>query len=119
MADGAPHPDRHEWRGASGVATDDYSLDFAQLGMSKYGALFSEVTARRGRRSSTWRALISSTNASRSSITLRGQGCSVADWQSRLQSAIPGLKQLLTTEGRAATVAGPRPSRSPTFSPNR
>ena len=82
-------------------ATDDYSLDFAQLGMSKYGSLFSEVTARHGTQILHMARLDLLNQREQEHFHQRclAVNGSIADWQSRLQSAIPGLKQLLTTEG--------------------
>ena len=82
-------------------ATDDYSLDFAQLGMTKYGALFSEVTARHGAQILHMARfdLLNQREQEHFHQRCLAVNGSVADWQSRLQSAIPGLKQLLTTEG--------------------
>jgi hypothetical protein len=85
-------------------ATDDYSLDFAQLGMSKHGALFSEVTARHGPQILHMARfdLLNQREQEHFHQRCRAVNGSVADWQSRLQSAIPGLKQLLTTEGTSS-----------------
>ena len=80
-------------------ATDDYSLDFAELGMSKYGSLFSEVTARHGGQILHMARfdLLNQREQEHFHQRCLAVNGSVADWQSRLQSAIPGLKQLLPT----------------------
>ena len=81
--------------------TDDYLLDFTNLARTKYGSLLANVTARHG---------IQTLHMARFDVLNQRdqehfhQRClsvngTVADWQSRLQSAIPGLERLLTIEG--------------------
>jgi hypothetical protein len=78
------------------VPGDGYALEFRQVSFSKNGSLYAEVTARHGeqilhiarfdllsqREQETFHQRCVSVNSS------------VADWQSRLQAALPGLREL-------------------------
>jgi hypothetical protein len=79
---------------------DDYALDFWQVSLSKTGALYAEVIARHG---STVLHVARFDLLNQREQELLHQRCmstnsSVADWQSRLVSAIPGLRKQATDQ---------------------
>lgn len=80
---------------------DDYALDFRQVSLGKYGALYAEVTARHG--ASILHVarfdLLNQREQENFQQRCVSVNSSVADWQSRLQSAIPGLRKLVTSPG--------------------
>jgi putative DNA primase/helicase len=88
---------------------DDYTLDFRSLAMNQYGALYAVVTARHGEQI---------LHAARFDLLnqreqeLFNQRChsvneTAADWQSRLQAALPGLREFATDTVTAAPGTGP------------
>jgi hypothetical protein len=86
--------------------TDDYTLSFAELSRTKYGSLYSEVTARH--RDQVLHVARFDLLNQREQEHFHQRCLSVngtcADWQSRLQSAIPGLKTLVITDQAPTTI---------------
>ena len=85
--------------------TDDYTLSFADLSRTKFGSLYSEVTARH--QDLVLHVARFDLLNQREQEHFHQRCLSVngtcADWQSRLQSAIPGLKTLVTTHDPTRT----------------
>ena len=78
------------------VPTDDYALDFEQVSLSQYGGLYATVTARHGE---TGLHTVRFDLLNQREQELFHQRCvsvnsNTVDWQSRLQSGIPGLREL-------------------------
>jgi putative DNA primase/helicase len=85
--------------------TDDYSLDFGDVSRTTYGALLAKVTARHGDQVLHMARfdLLNQREQEHFHQRCRSVNGTVADWQSRLQSAIPGLESLVTREDAADT----------------
>ena len=79
--------------------TDDYALDFRQVSLTRYGGIYAWVTARHGETSlhTAGFDLLNQRDQETFHQRCASVNSSVADWQSRLQAAIPGLRTLATT----------------------
>jgi AAA domain len=85
--------------------TDDYALDFRGICMNKSGGLYAEVTARHGEQN-LHVARFDLLNQREQELF--HQRCvsvnsNVADWQSRLQVALPRLRELAASPGDQGT----------------
>src|SRR5262245_42871074 len=85
--------------------TDDYALDFRGICMNKSGGLYAEVTARH-REQSLHVARFDLLNQREQELF--HQRCvsvnsNVADWQSRLQVALPRLRERAASPGNQGT----------------
>jgi hypothetical protein len=89
--------------------TDDYALDFYRISLDKHGSPCAEVAARHGQQS-LHTARFDLLNQREQELF--HQRCVAAnnnriDWQSRLQSALPGLRELATrSEAQGAKDTG-------------
>jgi AAA domain len=86
-------------------STDDYALDFRRLALTKYGSLFAEVTARHGEQQLHVAGfdLLDQRQQELFHQRCRAVNGTVADWQSRLQAAVPGLRELAARQARTNT----------------
>jgi hypothetical protein len=90
--------------------TDEYALDFRGLSRNKYGSLYTEVTARHGDTVSHVARFDLLNQREQESFHQRcvSVNNNTIDWQSRLQSGIPGLRGLAAGPHDQATPGAAR-----------
>jgi hypothetical protein len=92
------------------VPGDDYALDFRQVSLNKYGNVYAEVTARHGGTAlHTARfELLNQWEQETFHQRCVSVNSNTVDWQSRLQSALPSIRELAVGPNGQATAGAAR-----------